>query len=159
MSVEPFQIYQVAGFGSGTLGLCKQPETDADFTMIAEWNPHVVVTLTAEDEFPNMAISLPQQFLQTPYDWLHMPITDFSIPDSESHGLWAETLAQLHKVLNKSGRILIHCKGGNGRSGMLLLKLLCLQGEDGDTALQRIRAVRGGAIETDGQLKWATIPL
>ena len=67
MSSERFEIYQVAGFGAGTLALCRQPETDTDFASIASWKPHVVVTLTGEDEFPSMATSLPQQFLQAPY--------------------------------------------------------------------------------------------
>ena len=159
MSVEPFQIYQVAGPEAGTLALCRQPETDVDFASIAKWKPHVVVTLTEEDEFPSMANSLPQHFLQAPYDWLHLPITDYGIPDTKDRAIWLQTLAQLHKSLDENSRILIHCKGGNGRSGMLVLKLLCLQGEDGEAALARIRAVRIKAIETDAQFKWATIPL
>ncbi len=159
MSTERFEIYQVAGFGTGTLALCRQPVTDADFASIAKWNPHVVVTLTGEDEFPNMVTSLPQQFLQAPYDWLHLPITDYGTPDTKDRTLWLQNLAQLHEILEKNGRILVHCKGGNGRSGMLVLKILCLQGEEGDAALARIRAVRIKAVETDAQFKWATIPL
>ncbi len=159
MASEPFKIYQVAGFNTGTLALCKQPATHADFAAIKDWNPSIVVTLTGEDEFPKTGQSLPQRFQEAPFNWLHLPIVDFGIPDSKDRDLWLGAIAQLTSILNANGRVLAHCKGGNGRSGMLLLKLLCLQGEDGKAAQLRIRAVRSGAIETEDQYKWATIPL
>lgn len=159
MPAEPFQIYQVAGFNAGTLALCKQPVTDAEFAAITNWNPNIVVTLTSEDEFPKAGMFLPQRFLEAPFDWLHLPIIDFGVPEAIDNSLWQEALGQLQGVLSTGGRVLIHCKGGIGRSGMLVLKLLCLQGETGEAALKRIRAVRTGAVETDDQYKWATIPL
>jgi protein tyrosine phosphatase (PTP) superfamily phosphohydrolase (DUF442 family) len=159
MSGDPFQIYPVAGFGTGTLGLCKQPATDADFAEIADWNPTVVVTLTCEDEFPDMAQSLPVRFLHAEYDWLHLPVADYGVPDSSDTDLWCDALAQMQAVLAEDGRVLAHCKGGRGRSGMVLLRLLTLQGEDGANALGRIRNIRSGAVETDAQYNWATKPL
>jgi predicted protein tyrosine phosphatase len=159
MPTEPFQIYQIAGFNAGMLGLCKQPVTDADFVMIKTWRPNVVLTLTNEEEFPKAIKSLPQQFLEADYNWLHLPVIDFGAPDAHDKALWQETLEQLLDILNAGGRVLIHCKGGNGRSGMVLLKLQVMQGEGGKDALARLRAVRAGAVETDAQYRWATIPL
>lgn len=159
MSAEPFQIYQVAGYRAGTLGLCKQPATDADFALITGWDPRIVITLTGENEFPEIGVSLPQRFLEAGFDWLHLPVIDFGVPAAKDNPLWHEHLAQMLDVLCASGKILIHCKGGNGRSGMLLLKLLIMQGEDSIAALSRLRAVRAGAVETDAQNLWATMPL
>jgi len=159
MASEPFQIYQVQGFNAGTLALCKQPATDSDFTSIKDWNPSIVVTLTGEDEFPKTGQSLQHRFREASFNWLHLPIVDFGIPDNEDRNLWLGAIAHLAKILNANGRVLIHCKGGNGRSGMLVLKLLCLQGEDGAAAQLRIRTVRAGAIETEDQYRWATMPL
>jgi len=159
MSGDPFQIYQVAGYGTGTLGLCKQPSIDADFADIAAWNPSVVVTLTHEDEFPDTDISLPLRFLKTDYNWLHLPITDFGVPARKDRVLWQAQLDALQTVLQANNKVLIHCKGGNGRSGMVLLKLLTLQGEAGHSALARLRAIRAGAVETDAQFNWATTAL
>jgi predicted protein tyrosine phosphatase len=159
MVSDPFQIHDVAGFTKGMLGICKQPCGDADFSDIAAWEPNVVVTMTEEVEFPNMGKPLPLRFLETDYKWLHLPTTDLGVPDVKDRNLWFETLADLQGVLNTNGKVLVHCKGGKGRSGMVLLKLLVLQGEDGDTGLQRLRDIRAGAVETDAQLTWATTPL
>jgi hypothetical protein len=156
MSDEIFHIYQVDGFNAGVLALCKQPSSERDFAHIAEWRPSVAVTLTTEKEFPTMQKSLPQHFLEVDYDWLHLPITDYGIPDLDDRRLWQDALAQLQSILHVGGRILVHCRGGRGRSGMLLLKLLTLQGEDGEAALKRIRTTRENAVETDAQYLWAT---
>ena len=159
MPGDPFRIYEMVGFTKGVLGICKQPCGDADFSDIAAWEPNVVVTMTEEVEFPNTGKTLPVRFLETDYEWRHLPITDFGVPNAKDRALWLETLKNLQAVLNANGKVLVHCKGGNGRSGMVLLKLLTLQGEDGDAALQRIRAIRARAVETDMQFKWATTPL
>ncbi|MBL4749266.1 MAG: dual specificity protein phosphatase family protein [Amylibacter sp.] len=159
MPGDPFQIHDVAGFTKGVLGICKQPCRDADLAAIEAWKPTVVMTLTQEAEFPDMGKPLPVRFLETGYDWLHLPISDFGVPNAKDRALWLETLEGLQAVLGANGKVLVHCKGGKGRSGMVLLKLLVLQGEDGNTALQRIRAIRAGTVETDAQLTWATTPL
>jgi len=159
MADEKFQIYQLAGISAGTLGLCRQPATDADFAKIDSWRPNIVLTLTGKEEFPTVGKPLPLQFQDAGYDWLHIPVIDFGVPASEDTALWQESIVQLHEVLSAGGKVLIHCKGGKGRSGMVLLKLLVMQGEAGATALARLRAIREGAVETNDQYKWATRPL
>ena len=159
MPAQPFEIFKIAGFTKGTAALCRQPATDADYAMIAAWAPAIVVTLTLEDEFPHTGKFLPLRFLEAKYDWLHLPITDFGVPANKDCALWQDALGQLQAVLDTNGRVLAHCKAGRGRSGMLILKLLTLQGEPGETALARIRTIRGGAVETEAQYNWATKPL
>ncbi|KAB7610366.1 hypothetical protein F9L33_13775 [Amylibacter sp. SFDW26] len=154
--MEPFAIYELNGFGTGTLALCRQPNGPEDFDQIADWQPSVVVTHTQELEFPEIEPSLPMHFLKAEYDWLHLPIVDFGAPDISD---WGDNLNNLKATLNAGGRILAHCKGGQGRSGMLLLKLLVSQGEAPETALARIRAVRPHAVETKEQYNWAIKPL
>ena len=159
MSKDPFKIHEIPGFTTGMLAITKQPATASEFTKIDTWNPDCVVTLTTEAEFPNDTLWLPQKFLKAPHDWLHLPVADFGVPQDRDRELWQDAMDQLAKILKTDGRLLAHCKGGNGRSGMLILRLLTMQGEDGQTALNRLRAVRLGAVETDAQYAWATKPL
>jgi len=44
--------------------------------------------------------------------------------------------------------IVVHCRGGLGRTGMVAARLLVELGEKPVTALQRVRAARPGAVET-----------
>jgi len=57
-----------------------------------------------------------------------------------------------------SGKVFAHCYGGKGRSGMVLLRLMVERGLDPDQALQDLRRVRPGAVETQAQWLWAISP-
>ena len=52
--------------------------------------------------------------------------------------------------------LLLHCRGGQGRSGMIALRLLVERGEAPDAGLTRLRQARPGAVETAAQLAWAS---
>jgi protein-tyrosine phosphatase len=64
--------------------------------------------------------------------------------------------ARLHKIRNEGGSILLHCRGGQGRSGMIALRILVERGEEVSVALTRLRSERPGAVETEAQLIWAS---
>lgn len=48
--------------------------------------------------------------------------------------------------------MLVHCKGGLGRAGMIAARLLVELGMPPDTAIRQVRLARRGAIETPAQL-------
>ncbi len=141
------------------LGIAPLPGRDgsglADLAVIAKWAPDVVVSMTeiSEMERHNMA-DLGGLLAQLGIDWQHFPIRDFGAP--EGMGGWPLLSARLHRVLDQGGAVLAHCYGGHGRSGMVLLRLMIERGEDADTALQRLRTQRPGAVETKAQLHWAS---
>ena len=58
-------------------------------------------------------------------------------------------------VVAGGGRVLFHCLGGCGRSGMAVLRLLVEMGEAPEAALERLRRVRPCAVETGDQCDWA----
>jgi ADP-ribosyl-[dinitrogen reductase] hydrolase len=47
--------------------------------------------------------------------------------------------------------LVIHCKGGLGRTGVVAARLLIELGETPNAALARVRAARPGAVETPEQ--------
>ena len=87
--------------------------------------------------------------------WHHLPIRDVSIPDPVFEGAWETQGAALRQKLRDGERIVIHCRGGLGRTGMIAARLLIELGETPDRALQRVRAVRPGAVETLEQEDYA----
>ncbi|WP_306372146.1 protein-tyrosine phosphatase family protein [Pseudooctadecabacter jejudonensis] len=88
--------------------------------------------------------------------WHHLPIVDFGAPDATIRHQWHEVSAQAHTLLKEGGRVLSHCFGGCGRSGMVALRLMVEAGEAPDAALARLRAVRPCAVERDAQFDWAS---
>ena len=147
--------------GGGTLAFCPMPGRTgayrADLAILLAWRPALVLTMTSKLELATKgAGTLPTDLAAARITWLHLPVPDFGTPKRDTAALWPETSARARAVLAKGGRVLAHCMGGCGRSGMAVLRLLTDGGEDPETALIRLRAVRPCAVETKAQLRWAS---
>ena len=146
--------------GQGMLGLCPMPglggDYAADFRTILRWAPSLVVTLTMPEEMAALDVDLGSDLTHAPPDWTSLPIADFGIPDAAATARWAGLESRVTAQLGAGKRVLFHCKGGCGRSGMAVLRLMVLHGEGPDFALTRLRSVRPCAVETPAQLIWAT---
>lgn len=161
---SPLQIAEVLlGAGEGRLGLTLCPgkkdtsrswdrDLKADVRAIRAWGASVVVTLIEDHEFQLLAIeNLGQEVRAHGMEWRHLPIRDVDIPDQRFEDAWEQIGAELHDRLDAGDRILIHCRGGLGRTGLVAGLLLVERGCDPGTAVRRVRAVRPHAIETAAQ--------
>ena len=131
-------------------------------TQVLDFAPDVVVSMTTRSELGSLGCDkLVDTLRDHGIEWLHLPLTDYGAPTDtaapEWARAWAATSAHLRSVLATDGRVLIHCRGGCGRSGMVALRLMVDGGEAPDHALQRLRNCRPCAVETDAQIQWATV--
>jgi protein-tyrosine phosphatase len=154
-----FQIFEVA-VGTGFLGISPLPgrsgRYDEDLIKIFQWNPSIVFTMTTMAEMERgRAGTLKSDLTTAGVQWAHLPVPDFGAPPDETEALWRDASSRAHKALSNNGRVLAHCYGGCGRSGMAVLRLMAEAGEDPEVALQRLRDVRPCAVETDAQYQWA----
>ncbi|MAW08236.1 MAG: protein phosphatase [Halobacteriovoraceae bacterium] len=149
--------------GEGILALCQAPGLGGnykeDLRLIREWRPSIVITLTTRVEHVIMGVeTLGTDIQSLGSRWFHFPVDDYQIPTADSQDRWREISTLARKALAGGGRVLVHCKGGCGRSGMTALRLLIDSGEAPDAALARLRSVRPCAVETDAQMAWAYGP-
>ncbi len=83
--------------------------------------------------------------------WYHLPVGDFQAPGEAFAEPWAGARPALLEHLGMGGKILIHCKGGQGRSGTIAALLLIGCGHRPAEAIRIVRRTRPGAIETRGR--------
>ncbi|MFZ3580616.1 protein-tyrosine phosphatase family protein [Loktanella sp. DJP18] len=154
-----FAIAEVA-VGRGVIGLCPMPggtgDYAADFRSLLRWGASLVVSLMEPSEMSALGVTLGTDLRHAPPDWVNMPIPDYGIPDADTTERWVSLESRIAAQLAAGKRVLFHCKGGCGRSGMIVLRLMVLHGEAPAAALARLRAVRPCAVETQAQLIWAT---
>ena len=86
-----------------------------------------------------------------------MPIRDVSVPRPEFEAKWPAASKRLRAYLDAGENIVVHCRGGLGRAGMISARLLVETGVDPDVAMARVRAARRGAMETPDQEHWVKI--
>lgn len=166
-ATHPLQIATIdLGYGLGSLGVTFCPgkkqlksttgpwnrnlETDLD--TIAAWNAAVVLTLVEQFELNYLSVPhLGQRVIDRHMDWFHLPIFDVSIPDAEFEKAWSTAGASLRSTLRSGFNVLIHCRGGIGRAGTIAARLMVELGFDPQDAIDRVRSVRPGAVETKEQ--------
>ena len=134
----------------------RQGDYATDFRTLLRWAPSLVISLTDPSEMAAVGVSLGADLVHAPPDWAEMPIRDFGIPDAAATARWVGLESRVTVQLAAGKRILFHCMGGCGRSGMIVLRLMVLHHEKPDAALARLRGVRPCAVETRAQLIWAT---
>ncbi len=153
-------IVYALSVGEGILALSPIPGGDGDYAgdvqHLIEWKPAIVISLVDEVELVAAgAAGLWRDLVDAGCRWEHLPIHDFGVPDDEFESAWPEVSANARRALMGGGRILVHCRGGCGRSGMVALRLMTELGEAPDDALERLRTIRPCAIETPEQMAWA----
>ena len=128
---SPLIIAEVPTPKGGILGLTtcpgkKDPSRDwdrdlaTDIQAIAHWGASAVVTLIEDHEFTLLGIEeLGDEVVLAGLHWWHLPIRDVDVPDARFEAQWQEVTRELHERLAQGERILIHCRGGLGRTGLL----------------------------------------
>jgi hypothetical protein len=147
--------------GGGRIGICRLPgllgDLRADIETIVGWSPRLVVSMTEMSEMDRCGSGqLSAELAKAGIDWLHFPIRDYGAPNDDGAAAWPGLAGRLHQVLDDGGAVLLHCRGGRGRSGMIALRLLVERGAGTMSALARLRAARPGAVETEAQMAWAS---
>jgi hypothetical protein len=104
-------------------------------------------------EYPGDGFMTPSfdGFIASPYEYIKLEdlgrFMDLGIDR------WTALCALLRTFLHQGGRVLIHCRGGLGRTGTLATRLLIEDGVSLKTALRKVRRVRPSAVETEIQEK------
>jgi ADP-ribosyl-[dinitrogen reductase] hydrolase len=142
--------------GGSVYGDAWQRDLAADLQVIREWGAAVVVTLIEVHEFEMLGVEgLPAAVRDAGMEWLHLPIRDVGVPDSSFEASWASTGGRLRNLLRNGERVLVHCRGGLGRTGMVAARFLVeVAGATPRQALDDVRAARHGAVETPEQETW-----
>lgn len=167
---HPLHIAAVhAGNGLGRVGItfcpgkCQphaatgawQRDLGLDIAAIADWGAASVVTLVEQHEMTALGVShLGKAVRAAQMEWHHLPIRDVSVPDAGFEDAWQQIGPALRAQLCCGFDVLVHCKGGLGRAGMVAARILVEAGREPAAALEAVRGVRPGAVETVAQERY-----
>nr|WP_232023915.1 cyclin-dependent kinase inhibitor 3 family protein [Sulfurivermis fontis] len=124
-----------------------------DLDVIAAWGARRVLTLVESAELVELKVpQLGHEIRQRGIEWRHLPIADYSVPGAAFEQQWLTEGREIRTLLRNGQHVLVHCKGGLGRAGMIAARLLVELGMEPGEAIRSVRRVRKGAIETPAQL-------
>jgi protein-tyrosine phosphatase len=142
----------------GRLAISARPSGDWLAEDIASWRDlgvDTVVSLLMPDEEESLRVQGEQQCVEEhEIRFLRFPIPDRSIPGWNADPI--SLLRHIEAELGEGRNVLIHCRQGVGRSGMIAAAVLMRQqGLSAEDAARRWTEVRGVAVpETEVQWNW-----
>lgn len=130
-------------------------ELDTDLAAIQAWGASLLVMLVETHELALLQVPDLQARLEYfGIQCLHLPIVDVSIPDSAFEANWPTAKARIVGMLSTGDDIVLHCRGGLGRTGLVAAWLLIEAGIAPCEAISVVRRARPGTIETPEQERY-----
>ena len=168
---HPLRIFTFpVGTAGGAVGISQAPgkkqvsghwarDLDIDLQAIVRWGATHLVSLLEPSEFHGLRIeALPERARAAGLQWHGLPVANGAAPDARLLSVWGTLGPRLVADLLAGQRVLVHCRGGNGRSGVVTAMLLLQAGTctDGEQAIACLRTAHPEAIETRAQAAFVT---
>ncbi|WP_261663857.1 cyclin-dependent kinase inhibitor 3 family protein [Deinococcus sp. Marseille-Q6407] len=121
-----------------------------DFRTLRQQGMTLLVSLLEPAEYNLLGIAdYAEQAQAQDIEVITCPVPDRCAPENEQ--AFEDTLQEALGALLDGQNVVLHCRGGLGRTGTLAACLLVRMGLDAETATARVRSARKGAIETGAQ--------
>ena len=141
--------------GSSNYGAPWDRALSLDIRAIVDWGATSLVSLMEDLEFSELGVAdLGGVAEAAGLQWHHLPIKDVGIPDEKFERLWIYSGHVLRRKLRSGEKIVLHCRGGLGRTGTIAARLLIECGIAPEEAVKTVRKSREGAIETTEQERY-----
>jgi hypothetical protein len=152
------QIHWVDGPWPGRLGLAARPRGGEGLRdELVGWRgkgvDELVSLLTRNEELDLELAKEADEAKRQGMEFVSFPIPDRQVPDSPTS--LAGLVDRINADLAAGRNVLIHCRQGIGRSGLVAACLLVSKGWDPNSAIKHIRSSRGiGIPDTAEQRQW-----
>jgi protein-tyrosine phosphatase len=114
-----------------------------------------LVSLMEAPEYEALAIAdLPERAEEQGISVRLFPIRDVDAPPATAMPRFLELIRGVVDDLRAGRTVVIHCRGGLGRSGLVAASCLVALGHRPEEAIKRVRAARPGAVEVLAQERW-----
>ncbi|RZQ53530.1 protein phosphatase [Pseudoalteromonas phenolica] len=114
-----------------------------------------IVTLTSDEELAeNSASTLGEVCANQEITWFQLPISDDKGPDEKFFDAWQKQKSALLTLLNTPATVAVHCKGGSGRTGLMIAILLVELGYSKAEAKEKVQAMRPKALSKPDQVSF-----
>jgi protein-tyrosine phosphatase len=151
-------LYWLTGPWQGKLAMAARPRggdwLDDDLSNWKRQGVDTVLSLLTPEEERDLDLGQEAgEATRLGMDFASFPIPDREIPKSDAK--WADLLERVTRTLSDGKNVVVHCRQGIGRSGLLAACLLVRKGLSPGAAVDSVSGARGVHIpDTSEQRDW-----
>ncbi|MCM2680276.1 tyrosine-protein phosphatase [Echinimonas agarilytica] len=146
MSTHPFDPLALPEFGTLLLTPCpgtKDVDLPSSIEQLKQAGAVAVVTMMPEQEMEHFGVTqLPEICHQQGLRWFNFPIEDDCAPEAAFEEQWAEKKDDVLEILSHDGTVVLHCKGGTGRTGLMAAIIQKTLGVPLQKATEAVKSIR-----------------
>lgn len=133
----------------------KEVSLEASISTLKDAKTNMIITLMFDHEMlKNNALSLPVECAKQNIEWVQLPILDDAAPNQDFELQWNKQKASIINVINNKGTIAVHCKGGSGRTGLVIGIILLALGWPSEKVIEEVQKIRPKALSHPEQLSY-----
>ena len=125
-----------------------------DLAAVEAWGSSALITLMKPEELSAYKVQDLHERLPEGIEHFQLPITDGDIPGPAWEQAWVMAGPRIRALLREGGKVLVHCRAGLGRTGLVAGRLLVEFGMDPEQAILTVRQARPGTIENTAQERY-----
>jgi len=156
MNTHPYDILTLENGAQLIFTPCpgtKESPLHDSVATLKEAGTNMLLTLMFDQEMnKNNAQSLPSICAEHDISWAQLPILDDAAPDGMFEAQWLAKKATILEVVNNQGSVAVHCKGGSGRTGLVIALILLAFGWPAQKVIQEVQKIRPNALKNTKQL-------
>ena len=133
----------------------KDVDLKTSVTQLKDAGAQAIVTLMYDAEMKNNEVEeLPQVSDAQGIKWFQLPILDDDAPNEDFAAAFKSNLDDMLSILRNQGTIAVHCKGGSGRTGLVIGLLMFELGYDKADIIKQVQKMRPKALSHPVQLSF-----
>ncbi len=115
----------------------------------------MLLTLMFDKEMvANNAESLPNVCAENDIRWIQLPILDDAAPNEVFEAAWQTHKDEILELVAQKGTIAVHCKGGTGRTGLVIGLIMLAHGIPADKVIAEVQNIRPKALKNPVQVAY-----
>jgi protein-tyrosine phosphatase len=133
----------------------KEATLSDSISILKQAGTNVLITLMFDKEMDkNNVLTLPSECAKQNIEWIQLPIIDDEAPKEAFELQWKKQKNNILNVVNNKGTIAVHCKGGTGRTGLVIGLILLSFGWPKAKVIEEIQKIRPKSLRNQMQLDY-----
>ena len=125
----------------------KDVDLKTSVTQLKDAGAQAIVTLMYDAEMKNNEVAQGVK-------WFQLPISDEDGPNEDFAKAYTSQINDILSILRNQGTVAVHCKGGSGRTGLVIGILMYELGYDKTDIIKQVQKMRPKALSHPVQLSF-----